>query len=139
MTSCKQLNKVFSLPLKVIKITINYTEKSNSNQYKVSLLSSSTCNAFDFSSSPSCLLANLTALEERQVYIMFRFSLYWCLWALTECSLCSLSFQLKFHFHFSQVTDTDWPELTMASSSLISAAAFSCRGGEDCCSAARLV
>jgi len=59
------------------------------------------CNAFDFSSAPTCVLANLTSLEERQV------------------------------------TDVDWPELTMASSSLISSASFSCHGGEDCCSAAR--
>ena len=48
-------------------------------------------------------------------------------------------FNSESYFHFPQVTDADWPELTMASSSLISAAAFSCRGGEDCCSAARLV
>ena len=74
-------------------------------RYQGSLLSSSTCNAFDFSSSPSCLLANLTALEERQVtvctvhHILVIFlCLYWCLWTLTEFSFCSLSLQLRILF-----------------------------------------
>ena len=56
------------------KLEAEFRNKLNWNnnrkkQNKVKL-SSSTCNAFDFSSRPSCLLANLTSLEERQVRVV---------------------------------------------------------------------
>ena len=82
-----------------------FVKLKSKNSPSQQTLSSPACNAFDFSSAPTCVLANLTSLEERQVEHLVSVLIAWkrlrnnCIWKFKwqKRHFCTNSWQYSAH------------------------------------------